>query len=182
MNGYVLIIGQPGQAPSWLSKLRQEPGAGWVRQAVGEGVDVFVQTGPAQCAVLAEGPNLVFGDLQIYGASRPQAVFQTAWDGPMPQARAITRQAWGDYVHVGLPGAYRPLSILRSPSGGLEAVSWARDGVRLVASSLPDWLAPALPPGMAVNWSQVAGVLSNPTLQTANVCLTGLQTLAPGSL
>lgn len=182
MSGFVLTIGPPDQAPPWLSKLRHQPVAGWIHHAMGEGADVWVQTGPARCTVLAEGPNLVFGDLQIYGSSRPQSMFRAAWDGPIPQARAMTRQAWGDYVHVGLPGDHRPLSILRAPSGGLEAVTWARDGVRLVASSLPDWLAPALPPCLAINWSQVAGALSNPTLHTADVCLSGLQTLAPGGL
>ncbi|WP_370867869.1 asparagine synthase-related protein [Phenylobacterium sp.] len=182
MSGFVLTIGRPDQAPPWLSRLRLEPGAGWARQALGDDVDVFTQPGPTRCAVLAGGPDLLLGDVQVDGRHQPQGLLHPAWDGPKEQALVMTRRAWGDYVHVRLPKDGRPLSIFRAPSGGLEAVTWLHDGVRLVASTFPDWFEAALPKAMAVDWRQVAGVLGNPTQHTGEVCLTDLQTISPGGL
>ena len=182
MSGFVLALSRPGETPAWLLALRLGPGPGWAHQMIADGVDVFVQPGPAQCAVFVQGPDLLFGEIRVGGSDLPDSLFDHTWESPLPQARSMMRRAWGGYVHVRLADQARPLSIFRSPSGDMAAVTWRRDAVDLVASTLPDWLTPALPEDLAIDWRQVAGVLSNPTQHTAAVCLRGLQSISPGGL
>lgn len=183
MSGFVLALSRPGEGQPWLSQVGEQLRPGWRVQALQRGVDLFVQSGPAECAVLTQGDDLVLGDFHGCGALRPQNLLRpSGWDDPQAQAVALSRQAWGDYVHVRLTDEGRPLSIFRAPSGGLEAVTWMRDGVRWVASALPDGLAGALPKGLAINWRQIAAVLNNPVHHTSDACLSGLQTISPGGL
>ncbi|SFS78548.1 asparagine synthase-related protein [Brevundimonas viscosa] len=94
----------------------------------------------------------------------------------------FARNRWGRYVILfrETDGAVR--AIFRDPSGALSAHAWSAHGVRVVASSTPDWLVALAPPDISFDWVRVRELVETPFELAGPSPLDGLVSVAPGAL
>lgn len=169
MSGFVSLSASEATADR-LAGLAASPPPGWRADLVEpDWLILRPAQRPPALRRLADR-TLVIGDLFAREGGGPG---ETRWAG-------LLSQAWGGYVALRRPAA-GDLTVLRDPSGALEAAVWDRDGVAVVASDLPAWLDPWLPRGIGLDLARVATLLRAP-VQAAGVSpLTGMTVLSPGS-
>lgn len=96
-------------------------------------------------------------------------------------ARALCRGCWGRYVAL-LADAAGP-SVLRDPSGGLEALAWTpAPGLRVAASELARVPLDVRPLRTGLDWDRIAGFLARPAVGMAESLFEGIASVAPGEL
>lgn len=100
--------------------------------------------------------------------------------GAVRLCRRLIEDAWGSYVAV-LPDGDGAPNIFRDPLGGLECLTWRRDGVYVVASRL-DLAAPHAPRDLSIDWAAVGALLRQKILSSAIVPLVGVHGVDPGVL
>ncbi len=88
-------------------------------------------------------------------------------------------KAWGGYVAVLAPDRRAPPTVLRDPTGAIEAFLWARDGVTAIGSTIPEGLA--APPDLALDWDRIADILADPARSGGAPPLTGVVDIGPGA-
>ncbi|WP_172264683.1 asparagine synthase C-terminal domain-containing protein [Caulobacter sp. RHG1] len=88
-------------------------------------------------------------------------------------------KVWGGYVAVLAPDRREPPTVLRDPTGSIEAFVWRRDGVTVISSDLPEGLA--APPDLALDWEQIANILVDPARSGGALPLTGVLAVDPGA-
>jgi hypothetical protein len=159
-----------------LAGLRGSPG--WREAAAEPGLRVWVPSArpPAASKLGGQRAGWLLG--RIFG--RP--VRQETPIPPVQAARAIVAGAWGAYVAL-LPDPYGgPWWALRDPSGAVEAFTWRRQGVGVLASELDD-LPPVLgPERLALDWDAVSDLIGRPTAAWGRCALDGVDALAPGDV
>lgn len=96
----------------------------------------------------------------------------------MAAALGLIAQHHGRYVAIWPDG--EQTAVLRDPTGALEAVSWIRDGVRVVAGELRESLPAGLAPPLSINWAKVAAQLARPALIGERLAFDGVTALPPG--
>lgn len=94
--------------------------------------------------------------------------------------RALADRSWGRYVALVPNGDRQPRYVFRDPSGAVDCLVWMQGPVTYVASDTPGWLIDHLKPDWRLDWDQVAGILVDPTLVSADTALEGVQSVAPG--
>ena len=162
------------QALRWSTAFARRPG--WRREVVRTGLEVWTETGgPA----VAEGPapNAVWVG-RCAGANVP--VVRDP-ERPSSTAQRVLRETWGGYLLL-LADREGGWQVLRDPSGALEALTWRRGDLAVLATALepmPPWTWPST---LALDWAQVADVLRRPASLTAATPLSGIHTVAPGDL
>lgn len=140
--------------------------------------------GPMSVWPLADGRGVVVGDLFRRGQIESldlDDVAAIANISVLEVARILMRGHWGRYVallrdHDGAP------AIFRDPSGALDCVTWAIDGVRICASHLPLGLLEAAGPSLSLDWDRIALLLADPGRVGGALALGGLEPVAPGAL
>lgn len=99
---------------------------------------------------------------------------------PETLCRRLIKSAWGSYVAL-LQDKDGAPNVFRDPLGGLECLTWRRDGVFVAASRL-DPAAPHAPRDLAIDWPSVATLLRQKNLSSVTVPLIGVEGVDPGVL
>ncbi|HEY3949842.1 asparagine synthase C-terminal domain-containing protein [Phenylobacterium sp.] len=106
--------------------------------------------------------------------------------GPPASARAVARRlvddGWGAYVAILADPGGAWNWALRDPSGAVDALTWIRDGLRIVASGVEDLPAALLPERLGLDWDAIADFVRRPGSLMAHAGLEGLETVTPGDL
>lgn len=98
---------------------------------------------------------------------------------PLDVCQALITGAWGGYVAVLAPRRALPPTVLRDPTGQVEALIWRRDEVTLVGSEIPYGLAAPL--DLAIDWKRLAEILAEPARGAGTPPLTGVVAADPGT-
>lgn len=99
---------------------------------------------------------------------------------PLAACQRLIEQSWGSYIAVWVGHPHQGPTVLRDPSGGLEALAWRRDGVSIIGSRVVEGRAG--PVGLAIDWNQVVRILDDPiSAALAAPPLSGLSHLEPGA-
>lgn len=93
-------------------------------------------------------------------------------------ARRVVDEAWGRYVLV-LPVKERRPIVLREPLGALDALIWRKGDAWCIADDVPPVLAPD---GLAIDETRLAHLIAEPDLASAEVPLTGVTAVLPGTV
>ena len=146
---------------------------------------IVLTAGPQRPALrwVAQLQGLVIGDL--YSGSKPasdEPLSSASSRDPVLVAKQLVTSYWGRYVAVLRPSDLSGPSVLRDPSGAVEALIWRSGNVTVVASTLPDFLLAALPPKLSLDREHIASWLESPAAIAGSSGLAGIHALAPGSL
>ncbi len=179
VSGFVLISTAQGYpAPGWLAALDARPSRGWRADQIGPGLYLFRRTERA-CVYEMTGEDVLIGRLARPLASGLDGLGR---DSFRKAAQRLQSETWGEYVLVRRAPVSGELAVYRDPGGALEALTWRGTGLSVCASETPAWLDPALPPDLALDWTGIAAMATNPTLQTAGCALNGIHALTPGEV
>ncbi|MBU1376124.1 MAG: asparagine synthase C-terminal domain-containing protein [Alphaproteobacteria bacterium] len=136
-----------------------------VRRLVGGGVllgEIFAR--PGLSAITAP---------DTFAATLPRAASEAA--------RRLVQDAWGAYLAIFSEGP-EGIRVLRDPSGGVDCLTWAIDGLAVATSDLEATPAGILPRGAALDWDAIADMLDDPISAVAQVALAGIDAPLPGRL
>jgi asparagine synthase (glutamine-hydrolysing) len=183
MPARLLIVARPqGHGQASLQALHAATllaQAGYVCHRQAPGLEIWCAGRPPP---IAEGPygSVLVG--RLVAAPGPAAPSRRLGPHePLRAARELVRSAWGSYLAVWRDRDGR-WWVLRDPSGALDALTWSRGPLALLATSL-EGLPPQLrPPQLALDWDVLAGLIAEPAGLTGASALQGLVTVAPGSL
>lgn len=131
--------------------------------------------------LLADGRLVVFGDVFAASGGPPDPLSGSLSDAAL--LRALTERCWGRYLAFahGPDGRFR--TGLRDPSGAMELISWtAFPDIRIVCTTLPDWLARLATPPARLDWNAVAAMLIDPGTITGDGALGDLMVAVPGEM
>ena len=140
---------------------------------------------PLRCVQLPGQTGVVIGSVfdkaeALAGRGRVADLNQAHGSDPAAVCGRLIAQAWGAYVAV-LPGADGAPNVFRDPLGGLECLTWEREGVFVAASRL-DPTAPHAPRAAAVDWAAIGALLRQKNLSSVTVPLLGVRGVDPGGL
>ncbi|RRN63452.1 asparagine synthase C-terminal domain-containing protein [Caulobacter sp. 602-1] len=158
----------------------------WRQAARRRDLVVLVETTrPPVVQLLPGDSGIVIGDLHDAAAARegyarPFEMYGLAGGDRYDTAQRLTTRAWGRYVAL-LTRGEGPCAVLRDPMGVSEAIGWTRDGLRFVASRLPDDSA-LWPAGLAIDWPKLGAILRRKALASHLVPLVGVRSYDPGVL
>lgn len=96
---------------------------------------------------------------------------------PLAACAALIHGTWGNYVAVML-GRERSPTVLRDPSGAMEAFIWRRDAVTFIGSEMPEGTEPR---DLAIDWRRLADVLASPARGAGLTPLVGVRSVEPGA-
>lgn len=96
---------------------------------------------------------------------------------PLEAFRILSDHAFGDYLCV-LAKRRDATAIYRAPSGGIDAFTWRRQEVILIADEVPEGLA--APDDLSIDWDVLGEVLTDPVRAVELLPLRGLSALDPG--
>jgi asparagine synthase (glutamine-hydrolysing) len=160
---WAILIDQPG----WLVAERLESGM------VGR--------------VLAYGQGALCGDVFDRGSARlgqgAAALIEADARDIGTFSDMLMRECWGAYVALWIdPADADSLHILRDPMGMQPCASWRSNGVRLVTSDPSMWVLCLPPEELAIDWGQIAGLLSFPGNADMAAPLRGVDAPEAGAL
>ncbi len=189
MRDYIVIEALSGADREAMEAAGQGLAAmgAWRIAARRESLIVLVETAhPPPVTLLPGVGGVVIGDLFDAAAAKDGR----AWPlevhllggrrSPLELAQDLVERAWGRYVAV-LTSEDGAARVLRDPVGALEALTWRRDGLAIVASRLPD--DPDLwPRDLAIDWTVVAAILRQKAATSDRAPLKAVESLTPGVL
>lgn len=185
-DAYVILVGDDAAALERLSDRigRRLAGAGWRKRLARPFIEVFAPAASRVDIVEGlDGHGVVLGEV-FDTAGRPLSAKERAALAcralDEPRAREIVSKVWGRYVIVRRTS--QSTSILRDPSGALEAIAWRKAGVTVVAPSAPAALDPVLPDTLAIDWQSLARLIRRSGSFRHELALTGLVPVAAGAL
>ncbi|WP_269714831.1 asparagine synthase-related protein [Caulobacter sp. NIBR2454] len=130
--------------------------------------------------------GVIIGDLFERGASGPLQGRVSAISTPQASAevvcQSLCRHYWGRYVAVVRGADDQGVQAFRDPSGMLDCVTWRAGGLAFVASTLPDWLAAAFLPVLAIDYPHVHRMLLDRSAEVGALGLKGVVAVNPGAL
>lgn len=97
-------------------------------------------------------------------------------------ARRLSADAWGGYVALLPDSAMQVWSVFRDPSGALDAITWRRDGVAVVADDLTASPCGLLPADLDLDWRVITEIICRPLATSHLSPLGGVHVVAPGDL
>ena len=173
MTGFVTLVADRPEDRQALDGLLVSPPEGWRADRLAPGW-VLLRSGerPLPLARRPDG-TVILGD--YFPSAAPVG-------GPRREGGLdrLLSEGWGRYVALARDG--QGLSVLRDPSGGLEAEAWRQGDTWIASSGLPDWLEPWWPDTLAIDWPAVGRILADPALAGWATPLTGLVSLPPGAI
>ena len=140
---------------------------------------------PLKCVHLPGQTGVVIGSVfdkaeALAGRGRIADLTHVQVADPATVCRRLIAEVWGAYVAV-LPDRDGAPNVFRDPLGGLECLTWNRDGVFVAASRL-DPMAPHAPREAVVDWAAIGALLRQKNLSSVTVPLTGVRGVDPGVL
>lgn len=172
-----LVIAWQGERPVWLGDLEQAAPDDWTIALRADGLTV-AHGGLCPPPVRAIAGGVLIGRLH----ERAGAVTPIGRRPARAMAEHLCATAWGGYVAVLGDGPGGSWSVLRCPSGGLDALAWRFGEALLIADDLPAWLGRWLPPGLGVDWGRLGAILADPAMASGALALSRVQSIAPGEL
>ena len=184
MSDYVVLWGDLSTEPAatLVMALTRTSSVRWTWAIKTSNAAVLIKSQRAPVIrALPDGRGLLVGEAWTRGGDTDLDLPKLlASASPESQVRTLCAGIWGRYVAI-LADGDRP-AIFRDPSGGLEAFTWSRSGLTVVASSLPADLIDLLAPPMTLDWDRIAGYLAIPTSLSGPLALRGITAVAPGEL
>nr|WP_314121546.1 asparagine synthase-related protein [uncultured Brevundimonas sp.] len=185
-DAYVVLVADDAAALEALSRKigRRLAGAGWSRRVSHPFLAVYAPaTSRLEVVAALDGHGVTIGEM-FDPAGRPLSVAErgalSCHGLDVHRANDIISRFWGRYVLVRRTSG--DASILRDPSGAVEAVTWRRDGVSVIAPYAPSALDGLLPDDLAIDWNGVAGLLERGGGYRHELALTGVTPVAAGAL
>jgi asparagine synthase (glutamine-hydrolysing) len=177
--------GQPGLASDQL--VADLVAAGWTR-ALGAFCITVLTLGaqPPPITPLAGSAGiggLLLGEAFDRGATDAGAVSRARLDGlidldPIDACGRLIDGAWGGYVAILARRREAPPTVLRDPSGTVEAYVWRLGDLTLIGSEVPEGTEPA---DLAIDWRRLGDILASPARGAGAPPLTGVRVVDPGS-
>ena len=135
------------------------------------------------CHRIGDDRGLAIGQMFDRAATERGAVFRAAvrdWCKPdaLATARAVVDRAWGAYVVVLRDRG--DIAVIRDPLGALDCLTWHCDGVRVLGGDPTS--RPAATAAVTIDWDRVAALVATPTEASEALALTGIASIAYGSL
>lgn len=185
---YLVLVHEPGQPGQLFDAMVADLQArGWRLEMKAFALAVLTQG--------AAAPIMALGAAQGVGGVLVGQVFARARPGAGPLAQAdlaslvehdpqdacgwLIEKAWGGYVAVLARDRREPPTVLRDPTGAIEAFVWSRGGVTAIGSTIPEGLA--APPDLALDWDRIGDILADPARSGGALPLTGLLAVDPGA-
>jgi asparagine synthase (glutamine-hydrolysing) len=185
---YLVLVHEPGQPGQVFDAMVADLQArGWRVALQAFALAVLVQ-GTAPPLLALGGGQGVGGVLvgRVHSRAAPAAGPLAAADlaglvehDPADACAWLIERTWGGYVAVLARDRRTPPTVLRDPTGSVEAFVWGRDGVTAVGSVIPDGLA--APPDLALDWDRIGDVLADPAVSGGALPLRGVASVDPGS-
>ncbi|WP_343698924.1 asparagine synthase C-terminal domain-containing protein [Caulobacter sp.] len=185
---YLVLVHEPGQPGIVFSAMVGDLVArGWAIASQAFALAVLVQ-GAAPPVTPLNGAAGLGGVMigQAFRRSDGPSVALAAADlaglvdqDPEDVCARLIEEAWGGYVAVLARDRRVPPTVLRDPTGFVEAFLWSRDGVTLIGSTIPEGLA--APSDLALDWERIADVLADPARSGGAPPLVGIVDVGPGS-
>ncbi|MFS0771187.1 asparagine synthase-related protein [Sphingomonas sp. 1P08PE] len=162
----------PAERQRWVGKLAARHG---LVPAIDTGGLVIV-TGDATRTTPVGTHGLVVGD--AFGG--PAAGASSTWEAAIlgSNGRALGERCWGDHVAFVSQGSGAPITVLRSPSGGLHAYRARLSGCDVIASDVRYLLT--LGVAQAIDWAFVADHLAYPHLRAHRTGLAAVDEIVAG--
>lgn len=153
-------------------------GAGWRSGLARPGLQVWVRAArPLPITWCEDLDGLVLGRcFQRGGAVAPPAGGSAA-----AVAAWMSHSRWGAYVAV-LRNQNGDLWAFRDPGGALEAFTWARDEIRLLAADVDCAPPDFWPSDIALDWKVIAHQVAAPEALDMRSALRGVHPVLPGDL
>ncbi len=187
MSGYIVLAWREDAAASAAAlKARLDEDASLKLAVDRRAMAVFLdRERPLRCVQLPGQTGVVIGSVfdkaeALAGRGRIADLTQAHAADPTAICRGLVDQTWGAYVAV-LPDDDGAPNVFRDPLGGLECLTWNRDGVFVAASRL-DPRAPHAPRAAAVDWAGIGALMRQKNLSSVTVPLTGVRGVDPGVL
>lgn len=185
-DAYVVLVGDNAAALEALSRsiARRIAGAGWSRRVADPFIAVYApSTSRLDIVAALDGHGTIIGEMFDH-AGRP---LSTAERGVMAcraldadRATDIVSSCWGRYVLIRRTSG--DVAILRDPSGAVEAVTWRKDGVSVIAPNAPPALNCLMPDDLAIDWGSVKGLMRRSGGYRHELALSGFTPVASGAL
>ena len=185
-DSYVVLVGDSAAALEALSRTiaRRLAGSGWSRRFAHPFIAVYAPATSKVDAVAAlDGHGVLIGEM-FDRAGRP---LSPAERGVLAcrtldseRATDIVSSHWGRYVLVRRTSA--DVAILRDPSGAVEAVTWRKNGVSVIAPDAPPALDCLMPDDLAIDWGSVKGLMGRSGGYRHELALSGFTPVASGEL
>ncbi len=187
MSNYIVLIWRDEAAASAAAikaRLGQDASLRLIvdRQAMSVFLD---RVRPLRCVQLPGQTGVVIGSTfdkaeAFAGRGRLADLSRMHAPDPVTVCGRLIAQVWGAYVAI-LPGADGAPNVFRDPLGGLECLTWDREGVFVAASRL-DPMAPHAPRAAKVDWAAISALLRQKNLSSVTVPLLGVRGVDPGAL
>lgn len=185
-DAYVVLVGDSDAALEALSRAiaRRLAGAGWTRRIVHPFIAIYApSTSRIEVVASLDGHGAMIGEIFDH-AGRP---LSTAERGVLAcrtldtgRATDIVSSYWGRYVLVRRTSG--DVAILRDPSGAVEAVTWRKDGVSVIAPNAPPALDCLMPDDFAIDWGSMKDLLGRGGAYRHELALSGFTPVASGAL
>lgn len=183
-GSFVVLVGDDAAALQALCD-RVAPdlsGAGWTARISRPFLRVYAPTDSRlEITEGFDGHGVVVGDVFAGdGRALSLAERQTLGAGDLDNSRAadVVANHWGRYVLVRRGAG--TVSVLRDPSGAIEAIAWRRAGVTVIAPDAPAALLELLPTELEIDWPAVAAMVRRPNMPARPLALRGLTPIAAG--
>ncbi|WP_293826814.1 asparagine synthase-related protein [uncultured Brevundimonas sp.] len=185
-DAYVVLLGDSAAALEALSRTiaRRLAGSGWSRRFAHPFIAVYAPATSKVDAVAAlDGHGVLIGEMfdraghPLAPAERGVLACRTLDSN---RATDIVSSHWGRYVLVRRTSA--GVAILRDPSGAVEAVTWRKNGVCVIAPDGPPALDCLMPDDLAIDWGSVKGLMGRSGGYRHELALSGFTPVASGEL
>lgn len=185
---YLVMTAPAGQASTLFSALRDDLvfGQGWRIAVQAFNFVVLVrgerppEVAPITDAFRTEGAVIgrIFDRrLGADGGARRAVLEGLGGLDAVEACRLLRDETFGGYVTVLARDRTQP-TILRAPSGMIDAFIWRREAVTLVGDEIPEGLA--APIDLAVDWDGVGQILAQPVRAGGITPLHGVEAVDPG--
>jgi asparagine synthase (glutamine-hydrolysing) len=136
---------------------------------------LWLAADPAAAPVVARrGDWILLGDAFAHPDRLSSAAPRTAED--------VVDRLWGRYLAVRCDAAGRPDAVVRDASGAVDGLVWRGSDAVVIASVATPWMLEATRPALAIDPATVHAMLHVPSRAWDLNLLTGLNSLAPGTV
>lgn len=161
-------------------------GARWRKVAERRGLSVFLEAArPPRYRHLPSVAGALIGDVfdaQAAREGRGEELDLLGFGADTDDiAWRLVERGYGRFVAI-LTDADGPARVLRDPLGAMDALGWRREGMRIVASRLPEDLPWLWPQDLAIDWEALAAILRQKNLASHICPLKGVTSYEPGVL
>lgn len=168
-SDWIAYGGLSGRAPD-MRRLEARLARSGLRR---RSTDIAIWTGDVGPPIQDLGPSGV-----LIGRLHPGAPRLPSGMDPRTRAERLMAEAWGRWVAV-LPWS-GGVTVVRDPSGGLDALVWRLGPVWVAASHLPPDLDGLLPAEAALDLDRVRTILAHPGAVSGTPALRGVFAAPPG--